>query len=152
MLPSYRKLLQRVFWLRLERWFSFPQFSKPLSALSLRKSSESILWLFFNFQRIISLAVTNLQVSIISDYTSRPIARIQQINPSSSFSEFSVTSQYSCPLGKNVLLIKWSREQTHDILIFFILPCYILSREWFDSDCLPDRLFWNMSWHWTHGW
>lgn len=126
-LLSYRKLLQRLFWLRLERWFSFPQFSKPLSALSLRQSSESILWLFFffNFQRIILFAVANLRVSVISDYTSRAMACIQQINPSSSFSEFLVTSQSSCPPRKNVLLIKWRREQTHTITWFSLFSLVI---------------------------
>lgn len=127
MLPSCRKLSQRVFWLRVMRWFSFPRFSKLLSPFPLREAPEIILWLFY-FQGIILFALLSPGYKCLWPHPMHqghfsPSCLYTAIKSLDSFSEFSVPSQYSRPLRKNALPIKWRREQIINNLILFIPNC-----------------------------
>lgn len=126
-LPSCRKLFQRVFWLRLMRWFSFPRFSKLLSAFPLREAPEIILWLFY-FQRVILFALLSPSYKCLWPHTIHqghfsPSCLYTAIKSLNSFSEFSVPSQYSHLPRKNVLPIQRRREQLINNLTLFIPPC-----------------------------
>lgn len=130
------------------RWFSFPQFCKLLSAFPLREAPEIILWLFFIIFIFFifresscllfhcqSTSVCDLNLYIKAIFL--PLFCTQLINPSNSFSEFSVSAQSSCPL-RNVLSLKCGKQIIN--LIFFIPLCCIWSKEGFDSGCLAGFL------------
>lgn len=129
-------------------WLSFPVLNAFITIPTKRGPRNHPL-IFFLFAFPLSIYKCPWPQPICIRPIFLPLPCMHLINPSNSFSEFSV-SAHLCPLKKNVFHIKWRQEIIDSIV--FISFCCIWSKER-DLIQVVSQHFWrdrNVPWCWIH--